>query len=137
MSVLAKLSVFSGHWHGISALWISPQEPADKSPSSLSLTPAVKRKFVQINYTWADHSEPQEGLLLIRYQTERELAIAVWAKSLHMGEKIVQCHSVIDDDGGVDLRGFMRKKLEYGLAFGMQAACGGSLHQVLTETNWG
>ena len=105
MSVLEKLLAFTGNWQGTNALWLSPQEPARESASTLSLAPAVNQKFIQINYTWTYDDKPQEGLLLIGYETERQMATAVWADSWHMGEKYMHCQGVIKDDGSVDVRG--------------------------------
>jgi hypothetical protein len=81
MSVLEKLLAFTGNWQGINALSLSPQEPARESASTLSFASAVNQKFIQINYTWNDDDKPQEGLLLISYEAERQIATAVWADS--------------------------------------------------------
>jgi len=106
MSVLDKLLAFTGYWQGTNSLWLSPQEPARESSTTLSLAPAVNQKFIEIKYTWVDDDNPQEGTLLIGYETERQLATAVWADSWHMGEKFMLCQGVIKENGSVDLRGF-------------------------------
>ena len=48
---------------------------------------------------------PKKALLLIGYETERQMATAVWANSWHMGEKYMHCQGVIKEDGSVDVRG--------------------------------
>ena len=61
--------------------------------------------MVEVKYTWADEGQPQEGLLLIGYETKRELATAIWADSWHMGEKVMSCQGELDENGIVDVRG--------------------------------
>ncbi len=106
MSVLDKFLAFSGYWQGTNSLWLSPQEPARESSTTLSLAPAVNQKFIEIKYTWAYDGNPQEGILFIGYETERQMATAVWADSWHMGEKFMLCQGDIKENGSIDLRGF-------------------------------
>lgn len=116
MSGLDQLFVITGNWQGTSDLWLSPQEPARESFSTLSFTPAVNGKFIEIKYTWAEDDKPQEGTLLIGYETECQLATAVWADSWHMDEKFMFCQGMIKENGSIDLRG---------------------LYQVSTGPDWG
>ena len=105
MSSLEQLLVFTGKWQGQNSLWLSPTEPAQESATTLSITPAVNGKFVEIKYSWAYEDKPQEGLLILGYETKRQLATAVWADSWHMGEILMECQGVIKDNGGADVRG--------------------------------
>jgi len=105
MSNLETLLKFSGNWQGNNSLWLSPQEPVRESATTLSITSAINGKFVEIKYTWADEGKPQEGLILIGYETERQLATAAWVDSWHMGEKVMYCQGILGTDGTVDVRG--------------------------------
>jgi hypothetical protein len=64
MSGLAPLLAIAGHRHGASSLWLSPQEPARESLTTLSLAPVVNGKFAEVNYTWDDEDKPQAGLIM-------------------------------------------------------------------------
>ena len=103
--MLHKLTHLFGNWNGTNSLWLSPDEPARTSDSTLSISPAVKGKFVEVNYTWTESDHDQEGILLIGYESKRELTTAVWADSWHMGEKIMICQGTLTEDGAVDVRG--------------------------------
>jgi hypothetical protein len=105
MSNLEPLLKFTGDWQGKNSLWLSPQDPVRESATNLSIAPAINRKFVEIKYTWADEGKPQEGLLLIGYETKGQLATAAWADSWHMGEKVMNCQGNVNEDGSVDMRG--------------------------------
>ena len=105
MSKLELLLAFTGNWQGKNSLWLSPDEPVRESTTTLSLNPTINGKFIQVKYTWADEGKPQEGMLLIGYENERQLATAVWVDSWHMGEKYMFCQGVIHENGSVDVRG--------------------------------
>lgn len=105
MSNLDSLFAFAGNWQGTNSLWLSPEDPARESATALSLAPAVNDKFIKINYTWVDGDKPQEGILIIGYETERQLATAIWTDSWHMGEKFMLCQGVIKENSSVDIRG--------------------------------
>jgi len=105
MNGLDRLLAFSGKWQGVNSLWLSPKAPVQKSETTLSLAPAINGKFIEIKYTWAYDDQPQEGILLIGYETETELITAIWADSWHMGEKFMRCQGVIKENGSADVRG--------------------------------
>jgi hypothetical protein len=105
MNNLVGLIAYTGNWQGINSLWLSPKDPAQESATTLSILPTLKKKFIEVKYTWAYDGQPQEGILLVGYETERQLATTVWADSWHMGEKIMQCQGVIQENGGIDVRG--------------------------------
>lgn len=105
MNNLDFLLTHKGNWQGKNSLWLSPDEPARESATTLSLNPAINGKFVEAKYTWADEGRPQEGILLIGYEEARQLATAVWADSWHMGEKFMFCQGVAKENGSVDVRG--------------------------------
>lgn len=105
MSNLDVLLKSTGKWRGVNSLWLSPEEPARKSKSTLSIAPAINEKFIEINYTWIYDDKTQEGKILFGFETERQLANAVWVDSWHMGEKCMLCQGLIKENGSVDVRG--------------------------------
>ena len=105
MNSLEQLLVLTGKWQGQNSLWLSPENPAQESATTLSIAPAVNRKFIEIKYSWAYEDKPQEGFLILGYETERQLATAVWADSWHMGEKFMHCQGIIKENGCVNVRG--------------------------------
>ena len=105
MSSLDQLITFSGNWQGKNLLWLSPNNPAQESAATLSLAPTINAKFIEVKYTWAYDGKLQEGVLIIGYETERQLATAFWADSWHMGEKVMHCQGVVKGKGSIDVRG--------------------------------
>jgi hypothetical protein len=105
MAELEQIRGMEGSWQATSSLQVMPGEPVRDSHSRLQFKPAIKDKFVQINYDWEEEGKPQEGLLLVGYDKARELATAVWWDSWHMGEQYMSFQGSIDESGTVALRG--------------------------------
>jgi hypothetical protein len=95
----------TGKWQGINKLWLPPAETPYESSSVATLTPVIKGKFVQIDYTWAFEGQPQEGCLLCGYEAEAAAVTVVWVDSWHMGDKFMICRGQVKADGRLDVRG--------------------------------
>ena len=95
-----------GAWTGENMLrlsWMNP--PQSHSLSNLEVTTAVKDKFLTLNYTWEHENIPQEGLLLLGFDPEKEIVSAAWTDSWHSGVKPLILSGAIDEKGTIDLRG--------------------------------
>ena len=95
MSGFEDLIACTGQWRGTYHLWETPGTDADRSPSSATVLPVVKGKFVRFDYTWVWEKEIQEGSLLIGYEVQTGLVTAVWADSWHNGNKFMICHGEV------------------------------------------
>lgn len=105
MSGLDTLIGLAGKWQGHNQLWLPPAETPYESPSTASITPVIRGKFVRIDYTWVFEGEPQEGLLLVGYETEADVVTIAWADSWHMGDKAMICQGSAEEDGSIVVRG--------------------------------
>ncbi len=106
MAVPGSLTKLLGNWAGRNTLyvpWLKP--PESKSDATASVATVVKGKFVTIAYTWADHGEPHEGLLLIAQHPEQGDVTASWTDSWHQGGSILQLTGDVAPNGDVTLRG--------------------------------
>ncbi len=102
---LGLLTTVTGKWAGTSQLWLSPTEDAKKSSATLDLAPTLKGKFFEVKYTWMYEDSPQNGLLIIGYQPDRELATAVWLDTWHMGDQFMTCQGTLTENRVLNVRG--------------------------------
>ncbi|MEW6366673.1 MAG: DUF1579 family protein [Acidobacteriota bacterium] len=105
MGGIDLLTGLSGTWDGPNRLWLRPTEAPHESQSTATVLPVIGGRFVRIDYTWAYQGEPQEGSLLVGYETEDDVVTAVWTDSWHMGDKLMVCRGVAEASGSVDVRG--------------------------------
>jgi hypothetical protein len=89
MSLQARLEMLVGDWHGISRLWLSPDDPVRESDTSATVALAARDGFAIITYTWADHGQPQDGVLLVRLAEEPSALDMVWFDSWHTEGKFM------------------------------------------------
>lgn len=103
MNGLESLLKCVGHWSGTSRL----QEPHAGSPDVSSSTATIVEvcggRFVRIDYTWAYNGTPQEGSLLVGFDTGA--ATAHWIDTWHMGNKVMVCGGMIEPSGPITVRG--------------------------------
>ena len=105
MAVPGCLTNLLGSWSGRNTLyvpWLNP--PESKSEAAAHVASVVKGKFVTIAYTWADHGEPHEGLLLIGQHPKQGDVTASWTDSWHQGGSVLQLTGDVGADGSVTLR---------------------------------
>jgi hypothetical protein len=91
MSVLADLAACSGTWQGTNTLHDPNTHAPEKSPSRVIITPLLGGKFVRLDYTWAWQGAPQEGSLLVGFDSQADAVTASWIDTWHMGEKALVC----------------------------------------------
>lgn len=105
MGSLDPLIGLAGSWKGTNKLWLPPSEEPHESQSIASVIPVMGGRFVRIDYTWEFDNEPQEGSLLVGYDTKEDLVTAVWIDLWHMGHKFMACMGVAQGDGTIVVRG--------------------------------
>ncbi len=103
MTIPTQLAGLTGHWLGTSQLWLSPDDPARESESTLVVAPAAQDRFLTFRYTWSDEGAPQDGLLLL--SQDGDAVDAAWIDSWHMANKIMSLNGAVDAAGGVMLHG--------------------------------
>jgi hypothetical protein len=95
-----------GDWTGSNLLRLSWLTLSDyHSSSRLSVAPVAKGKFLSFTYMWSHENVSHEGLILLGYDDQQEMATAAWVDSWHMSSKIMSCQGKIDEQGAIVLRG--------------------------------
>ena len=105
MGTPASLATLVGSWVGTNRLWLSPGEPVHESEATALVALAAHGYFVTIQYTWADEGEPQDGLLVLGYDTQLKAVTAVWIDSWHMRDKYMLCQGAGGAEGVVSVKG--------------------------------
>ena len=105
MSVTEKLKRLSGEWQGTNRLWISPDDPARTSSTTARVSFAAHDSFMQIEYGWEFEGEHQDGLLLLGNPKMQETVKAAWIDSWHMGEDLMVCDGIKEDENVISVQG--------------------------------
>jgi len=105
MSNLNQILACAGPWQGANRLYTSPQCAADESPSTLTVTPLLRGTFVRLDQTWAWEGKPQEGSLLIGFDSDAKQVALHWIDTFHMSRKVMVCSGVLRGDGVIEVRG--------------------------------
>lgn len=105
MGIQTRLKALVGDWHGISRLWLTPDDPVQECETSATVTLAAGGGFLMIAYTWAYHGETQDGVLLVRLAEEPGDLSMVWIDSWHTEGKFMTfrgeayCHGQVSAVG--------------------------------------
>jgi Protein of unknown function (DUF1579) len=95
-----------GEWRGKNLLRLNWLTPTDYfSSSELSVLQFAKGTFLTFNYSWEHKNVPQEGMLLVGYDSIQNIATAAWIDTWHMSSKVMSCQGTINAQGIIDLRG--------------------------------
>ncbi|MBD3336978.1 MAG: DUF1579 domain-containing protein [Candidatus Eisenbacteria bacterium] len=105
VSLPDSLQKLTGRWTGTNRLWLTPTDPVRESESSMTVAPAAKGRFLTLSYTWSDGGKPQEGMVLLGAQPDKNLATCAWVDSWHMQDVMMICKGALDGQGGVALDG--------------------------------
>jgi hypothetical protein len=57
----------------------------------MTVTPMLRGLFLRVDYTWVYQGAPQEGVLLIGYESQAEAVTAFWADTWHIGQTVMVC----------------------------------------------
>ncbi len=105
LSALDELVSRVGTWTGTNRLRDPSMNVSDDSPSTAALSPLVGGKFVRMDYTWSYQGAPQEGSLLIGYESGPAVVTAHWVDTWHMGEGVMALRGTSDTDGSITVHG--------------------------------
>ncbi|HSH96325.1 MAG TPA: DUF1579 family protein [Roseimicrobium sp.] len=99
MNDFDKLLQSAGEWIGRYRVQTSPAEPAEESPSRLTVMPILKGNFLRLDQEWSWKGEPQSGCLLIGYFPEKQLATIHWMDPWHNGRGTMPLTGQFDPAG--------------------------------------
>jgi hypothetical protein len=89
MSILDGLAACAGSWRGTNKLQDPHSNVDEDSPATATVTPVLGGRFVRLDYTWGYKGAPQEGSMLIGYDTKTDTATAHWIDTWHMGNQVM------------------------------------------------
>ena len=104
-STLQRFAWLAGNWAGTNTLWLDPAGPPQPSDSVMIVGTKGKGRFVTFTYTWADESEPQDGLIVFSFEEDRNVISAHWLDSFHTGNKVIPFEGGAESGGAVLVRG--------------------------------
>jgi hypothetical protein len=105
MNTIEKLLDFSGSWHGVNRLNDPNTNQWVESESTAVVTPVLSGRFIRIDYTWFYGGKPQEGSLLLGYDSNSHQNTAHWIDSWHMGELMMALQGSKESTGDINVRG--------------------------------
>jgi hypothetical protein len=105
MNTIEKLLDFSGSWRGVNRLNDPNTSQWVESESTAVVTPVLSGRFVRVDYTWLYEGKPQEGSLLLGYDSNSHQSTAHWIDSWHMGELMMALQGSQESTGFIDVRG--------------------------------
>lgn len=105
MSVPTSLVALVGHWAGTKHVWLSPDDPARESDTTMSVALVAQGQFATLHYTWADEGTPQDGLLVLGHELASNAVQAGWIDSWHMPDKMMICQGTTAEQGVITVRG--------------------------------
>ena len=69
------------------------------------MTPVLGGRFVRVDYTWGYQGQPQEGSLLVGFDSEAREVTGYWIDTWHMGRKAMTCLGPVPVDRIISLKG--------------------------------
>ena len=69
MNPVEGLAALAGNWSGTNTLQDPNTGKPEESPSTVTVTPILGGRFVRLDYTWGYQGTPQEGSLLVGFDS--------------------------------------------------------------------
>jgi Protein of unknown function (DUF1579) len=104
MSILETLIARAGKWQGTNQLQDPHTNASADSPSTLTVTPVLKGKFIRVDYTWAYQGTPEEGMLLIGYEEKTNSVATHWADTWH-SPTVMVCQGTAEANDSMAVKG--------------------------------
>jgi len=86
-----------GQWEGTYKLWFSPENPHVVCSTSAGIKKGIRGTCVKIAYDWTYEEKPQEGLLLLTFDPNKEVVHAAWFDSFHMANDFLVCEGFAEE----------------------------------------
>ena len=104
MNPIEVLTTIAGNWRGTNTLQDPKTGQAEESPSTVTVTPVLRGRFVRVDYTWGYQGGPQEGSLLVGFNPKSGVVSGHWIDTWHMGRQGMTCLGSAAD-GTISVRG--------------------------------
>jgi hypothetical protein len=105
MGLIERLAKLTGRWAGPNKLWLEPGKPERLSDGTMTVAVVGQGRFVTFTYTWADDGKPQDGLLVVGHEADRQMVTGHWLDSFHNGDKVMRLEGAPTPNGGILIRG--------------------------------
>jgi hypothetical protein len=105
MGDLSKLKSAAGNYKGTNRLHDPHTNKPDDTPSNLNLTAILNGRFVRIDYSWSYQNAPQEGSMLIGFDSDEKLVTIHWIDTWHMSNKVLALQGTAESNGSMNARG--------------------------------
>ena len=105
MSDSTKLGRLSGSWSGKSSLYLFPGDPVRESQSQATFEMSECVKVATIRYDWSYEGKPQDGVMVIREESQGEDVQISWIDSFHTAGKFMNFQHDDQHKGVVAVRG--------------------------------
>jgi len=106
MALPPPFNDLSGEWKGSKRVFLQGEQgPVHASRIRMTIATAARNSFLMLAYTWKFETDPHEGVLLLGYDNEKQVATAAWGDSWHMSKRLLSCAGRIGRDGRFDVRG--------------------------------
>ena len=89
MSDSVRLPDLLGQWSGNNRLWVLPGDPVRESAANATVTCTERRAITMITYTWEYEGKLQEGVLMVRTDSDPKEVDVVWVDSWHTSNKFM------------------------------------------------
>jgi hypothetical protein len=106
MSIPEKLGSLTGEWKGTNQLhtpWMPV--PLHSSDSAMRVSEQIKGQFLSFEYTWAYEGKPEEGIIIVGWDAQKNVVNAIWTDSWHSAHVLMNSEGSIDGDGNLSMKG--------------------------------
>ena len=103
--LINALSAARGLWRGTNVLQDPITGGPETTPTTAAVTSIVGGRFWRIAYTWFYQNTPQEGEMIVSYQSKTDVATVYWLDTWHTSDSVMVCTGTAGDDGVVSVVG--------------------------------
>ena len=106
MALPPPFNDLSGEWKGTKHVFLQGEQgPVHASRIRMTIAAVARDSFLMLAYTWKFEADPHEGVLLLGYDDDNQVATAAWGDSWHMSKRLLTCEGRIGAEGLFDVRG--------------------------------
>jgi hypothetical protein len=99
-------SALTGAWRGSKRLFLSwSPTPEHRSDSTVLVREVARGRFLEVLYTWSHEGRPHEGILLVGYDPDKQVATGAWGDSWHQSSAVMALTGTLESERGINLRG--------------------------------
>ena len=99
MALPPPFNDLSGEWKGSKRVFLQGEQgPVHASRIRMTIATAARNSFLMLAYTWKFETDPHEGVMLLGYDNEKQVATAALGDSWHMSKRLLTCAGRIGRD---------------------------------------